>query len=202
MPDIAKTAVTALILAGGRGARMGGSDKGLLTWDGITLIERVLAGVAPLVDGVLISANRNLDRYRAYGFPVLPDAGDAFAGPLAGIARGLDACTTPWLWTLPCDVPQVHGELLARLVDACGTAGRSAAVPHDAQHVHATFALLNTAVAADLHAFLAAGRRKAQDWLATIPAVQVDCSDRPDWFVNLNTPEDLRHFRRQGSAST
>lgn len=202
MPAIPKTAITALILAGGRGTRMGGSDKGLLAWGGVSLIERVLAGVAPLVDGVMISANRNLDRYRTYGLPVLPDADDdAFSGPLAGISRGLDACTTPWLWVLPCDVPQVHGELLARLIDACATTGCKAAVPHDAQHMHATFALLSTAVAAELHAFLAAGRRKARDWLAALPAARVDCSDHAEWFVNINTPEDLQRYRRQETAS-
>ncbi|MBZ0072998.1 MAG: molybdenum cofactor guanylyltransferase [Gammaproteobacteria bacterium] len=202
MSDIPKTAITALILAGGRGTRMGGRDKGLLAWDGVPLIERVLAGVTPLVGGVLISANRDLDRYRTYGFPVLPDAGEAFSGPLAGIARGLDACTTPWLWVLPCDVPQVHGALLARLIDACVATGCSAAVAHDAQHLHATFALLNTAVAPALHAFRAAGRRRAQDWLATLPAAQIDCSDHPEWFVNLNTPEDLLRHRRPGAAAT
>ncbi len=202
MSDIPKTAITALILAGGRGTRMGGSDKGLLAWGGVPLIECVLAGVAPLVDRVLISANRNLDRYRAYGLPVLPDADDTYSGPLAGIARGLDACTTPWLWTLPCDVPQVHGELLARLIGACTTTGRSAAMPHDAQHPHATFALLGTAVGADLQAFLATGRRKARDWLAALPAAAVDCSDHAEWFVNINTPEDLLRYRRQATVST
>ena len=200
MPDIPKTAITALILAGGRGTRMGGDDKGLLAWDGVTLIERVLAGVAPLVNDVLISANRNLDRYRAYGLPVLPDTDDAFSGPLAGIVRGLEACATPWLWTLPCDVPQVHSELLARLTDACAATGSTAAVPRDARHVHATFALLNTVVAADLQSFLAAGRRKARDWLVMLPAVEVDCSDHAEWFININTPEDLLRYRRQGTA--
>jgi molybdopterin-guanine dinucleotide biosynthesis protein A len=87
--------VTGLILAGGEGRRMGGADKGLLSYQGRPLVAHVLARLAPQVAGVLISANRNLDEYRAFGHEVLPDATDVRVGPLAGLQAGLAACPTP-----------------------------------------------------------------------------------------------------------
>lgn len=186
--------ITALILAGGQAARMGGSDKGLLDCGGQPLIAHVLARVAPCVDGILISANRNLDRYRRYDYPVLADTTADFPGPLAGIARGLEQCTTEWLWVVPCDALRVDARLLMRLLDACRARNVAAAVPVEDARMQATFALLRRDVLASLRAYLDHGGRAVREWLKTLPAAQVDCSDHPEWFVNLNTPEELAAY--------
>lgn len=97
--------VAAVILAGGQGRRMGGADKGLLDYRGRPLVEWVLDALAPQVAEILISANRNLDRYARYGRRVLPDALPDFPGPLAGVLAALDAVDTEWLLAVPCDTP-------------------------------------------------------------------------------------------------
>ena len=173
---------------------MGGHDKGLLDCAGQPLIAHVLARIAPCVAGILISANRHLDRYRAYGYPVFDDAQADYPGPLAGIARGLEHCTTPWLWVLPCDAPQVDAQLLTRLMDACRETQLPAAVPIEAGHAQPTFALLRKDTLAGLRAYWDQGGRGVQEWLATLPAARVECSDHPEWFVNLNTPEELVEY--------
>lgn len=191
MPDPDDSSTTALILAGGQASRMGGEDKGLLHCAGRPLIVHVLARIAPRVDAVLISANRNLEQYRRYGYPVIEDASADFPGPLAGIARGLEQCPTEWLWVVPCDAPLVDTRLLERLLNACRAQKTPAAVPVDAAHVQATFALLHRDVRGSLCAFLERGKRSVRDWLKTLPAAEVDCADHPEWFINLNTPEEL-----------
>ncbi len=194
MFDAHTASVSALLLAGGQASRMGGHDKGLLDCDGQPLIARVLARIAPSVAGILISANRNLDRYRAYGYPVLADAQADYPGPLAGIARGLEHCATAWLWVIPCDAPQVDAQLLARLSAACRETQLPAAVPIEAGQVQPTFALLHKDTLAGLRTYWDRGGRGMQEWLATLPAARVDCSDHPEWFTNLNTPEELAEY--------
>lgn len=191
MTDKPQPSTTALILAGGQASRMGGEDKGLVDCAGRPLIEYVLARVAPCVDGILISANRNLDAYRRYGYPVLADTAPDFPGPLAGIARGLEQCATEWLWVVPCDAPQVEAHLLARLMDACRERNVPAAVPIEAGQMQSTFALLHRDVLAALREYLAHGQRAVHAWLKTLPAAEVECGDHPEWFINLNTPEEL-----------
>lgn len=191
MPEPIRTDTTALILAGGQASRMGGSDKGLLDCAGRPMIERILARVTPCVDAILISANRNIDRYRRYGYPVLEDERADFPGPLAGIARGLEHCSTGWLWVVPCDAPLFDARLLARLTDACRGPQILGAVPMEGGRMHTTFALLRRGSLASLRAYLHQDKRAVRDWLKTLPAAEVDCDDHPEWFVNLNTPEEL-----------
>ena len=173
---------------------MGGTDKGLLDCGGRPLVEVVLDRVAPSVEHIVISANRNLDTYRRYGHPVIEDAAADFSGPLAGIERGLDRCSTDWLWVVPCDAPRVDGELLLRLMSACRNSGATAAVPVAHDSLHPTFALLHRSLHPSLIQFLAQNRRAIRDWLATLEATQVACDDHPDWFANINTPEELAAY--------
>ena len=191
MPNRFHSRLTLVILAGGQATRMGGRDKGLIECAGRPLIEHVLDKARPLAETILISANRHLDRYTAYGYPVLSDHRTDYVGPLAGIERGLELCDTEYLWVLPCDAPAFSGELLNRLGQACTTAEIPAAVPYDSDHQQATFVLLRAETLDSLRAYLASGQRKVQQWLATLPAVPVDCSDHPEWFANINTPADL-----------
>lgn len=194
MPQHPRSPITALILAGGRAARMGGADKGLLDCGGRRLLEEVLDRVAPHVEHILISANRNLDAYRRYGHPVITDAMADFAGPLAGVERGLDRCSTDWLWIVPCDAPRVDGELLTRLMTACRSSNATAAVPIEHGSLHPTFALVHRSLHAALAEFLSRDKRAVRDWLAALAATRVECDDHPEWFANINTPEDLAAY--------
>src|SRR5258708_39599236 len=99
-PPAAKD-ITGLVLAGGQGSRMDGEDKGLVLLDGQPMIERVIARLRPQVGEVIISANRNRERYATLGYRVVPDLLANYQGPLAGMASGLEAATTPYMVTVP-----------------------------------------------------------------------------------------------------
>ena len=189
-PSPAARGIAALILAGGRGRRMGGADKGLVELDGRPLIEHVLAAVAPQVETILINANRNHERYAEYGHPVIADNLADYQGPLAGFAAGMAASPVPLLLTLPCDGPIIAPDLAARLRCALETAGADVAVAHDGERMQPVHALLRCALLPDLEAFLAAGERKIDHWYARRHTVTVDFSDTPGQFANINTPDD------------
>lgn len=184
--------VTGVILAGGQGRRLGGADKGLVEYQGKPLVTWVLAALRPQVGPLLISANRNQDRYRVHGVPVIADDLAGFQGPLAGIAAALAAATTPWILTVPCDTPHLPPDLAHRLATAL-QGGRELAVAHDGVGPQPLHALLPVTLAADLGAFLAAGERQARAWQARLRLAQVDFSDRPGAFANFNRLPDGGH---------
>jgi molybdenum cofactor guanylyltransferase len=138
--------ITGLLLAGGRGSRMGEADKGLLPFRGTTLAKHVLARLRPQVDLVAINANRNLERYASFGAPLWSDDLAGFQGPLAGLAAGLRRCATPLLLTVPCDSPFLPLDLAARLVDELQRQQAMVAIavsadetrPEDSDRRHAT----------------------------------------------------------------
>jgi molybdopterin-guanine dinucleotide biosynthesis protein A len=182
---------SAVILAGGRSRRMGGEDKGLLPYQGRPMIAHVLAAVSTRVDAIFINANRNLERYRAFGRPVISDATADFAGPLAGLLAALRAARTPQVLVLPCDSPLIAPALIDRLAAAKRRSDADIVVAHDGRRLQPTFALLSVSLADDLAAFLARGGRKVDQWYEETTMLEVDCSDLADSFVNLNTPEEL-----------
>lgn len=187
------SAVTGIILAGGQGLRMQGSDKGLLEYQGMPLIEHVLAALKPQVSQILISANRNVAAYQRYGFPVLSDPMGGYQGPLAGIAAALAKTRTPWLLTAPCDGPFVPADLCQRLLSAALDQGGEVAIVHDGQRLQPLYALIQTALLPKLTAFLDAGDRKTLLWLERQRMVTVDYSDAPEHFRNFNRPSDFSH---------
>jgi len=99
--------ITGVILAGGQGQRMGGQDKGLITYQQQPLIEHALKALKPQVDGIMINANRNIEQYRRYGYPVIEDELTGFCGPLAGMLSVMQACDTEYILTAPCDSPSI-----------------------------------------------------------------------------------------------
>ncbi len=189
MSAVAST-LTGLILAGGRGRRLGGQDKGLVPYRGRPLVEWVLARLAPQVDGIFISANRNLEVYARYGHPVLPDTLADYAGPLAGVREGLGAAPAEWLLSAPCDVPQLPADCAARLLQAAVDQGRTAAYARAGEVDHYAVLLLHKTCAAALDAYLQSGGRSLRGFLAAEMAVAVRF-DAAQAFANLNTPEDL-----------
>lgn len=192
-----KTSITGIVLAGGRARRMGGIDKGLIPLCGRTMIEHVLDTLAAQTGTVIINANRNLDTYRAMGRPVVPDRDDSYAGPLAGMSSGLHAAGTPLCLTLPCDSPLVGTDVAERLHAALDTAGAEIAVAHDGERAHPVVNIMHTALAASIDEFLAAGERKIDRWFDRHHWVYADFSDRPEYFINVNTEEERRAVERQ-----
>lgn len=195
MPEgrsIAPGDITALVLAGGRGSRMGGLDKGLLPFRGTCLAGAVLEAVRPQVGAVLVSANRNLEDYARLGAPVVSDSLAGFQGPLAGILAGLERATTPYLLTLPCDGPFFGPGLVERLSAALSAAASEVAVADDGERLQAAYALMRRDLEPSLRAAIAAGERKTQAWYRTRDWTRVDFADHPEWFLNLNAPEDYR----------
>jgi molybdopterin-guanine dinucleotide biosynthesis protein A len=190
-------AVTGLVLAGGLGRRMGGEDKGLVQLAGRPMVEHVLEALRPQVGAVMINANRNLERYAAYGHPVVADEATGFLGPLAGVASALPRVTSEFLLTVPCDAPLLSRDLARRLVDACVLARADLAVPSDGQRLQPVFMLLRRSLAPSLRAYLEGGGRKIDTWFAQVRLAQVDFGDEPDCFVNVNEPAERERIEAQ-----
>lgn len=196
--------VDALVLAGGRGSRMGGVDKGLQQLNGQSLaahaVERLKAQQGRRLGRIMVNANRNLDAYRALGLPVWPDALADFPGPLAGFLAGLEHGQSPWLLTVPCDTPRFPLDLLERLAQATEREGADLALPlgrdDDGRlRRQPVFCLLRRELRASLHNYLQDGGRKIDDWIASQRhvAVAFDATgDDPRAFYNANTLAELQ----------
>jgi molybdopterin-guanine dinucleotide biosynthesis protein A len=191
-----RESVTGLVLAGGLSTRMGGADKGLQPYRGLPLVQHTLQRLAPQVGPLLISANRELARYAAFGIPLCQDSMGGFPGPLAGLLAGLRSCRTPWLASVPCDAPHLPDQLVARLGAAVTRSGASAAYAatldaEGRQRPQPVFCLLQASLADDLQHHLQAGERRVRGWLERHQAVAVPFDDA-EAFGNFNTPQDLQ----------
>ncbi len=194
--SIDRSEITGIVLAGGLGRRMSadgqGVDKGLQPFRGRPMAQHAIERLAPQVATLLINANRNLERYRAFGCPVVSDAVSGFAGPLAGLHAGMRVARTRYVATVPCDSPFLPLDLVARLSAAlASTPGARLAVSCTGAQAHPVFALVERALVDDLEAFLASGRRKIDAWYESLGVVEVDFEDEAA-FRNINTPQDLR----------
>ncbi len=186
-----ETSVTALILAGGRATRMGGTDKGLVPLAGKSMIEHVLDRISPQVDSLLINANRNIASYSALGPEVVQDTLEGFQGPLAGMLAGLDACNGPLLITAPCDSPTPPADYVTRMLQALDDSGASIAVAHDGKRLQPVFCLLKKELASSMRDFLLGGDRKIDLWFSQHPMVEVSFADQAEAFANVNNPDEL-----------
>lgn len=189
--------ITAIILAGGRSRRMGGIDKGLLPFQGQVLIEPVIAALQHQVGTILISANRNLERYQAFGQPVIADMLGDYYGPLAGIATGMQAVITPYVLAVPCDAPRLPDNLVGTLWQALDTQQADISVAHDGTRLQPLFALLKCTLLPALLSYLDTGGRKVQAWYGQQQMTVADFSSQRDHFINLNTPEDQQALERR-----
>ena len=191
--------ITGLILAGGRGSRMGGVDKGLQNHHGIPLALHALLRLQPQVGELMINANRNLGAYEALGAPVWPDVLPDYPGPLAGLLAGLERCETPYLVSVPCDTPNFPTDLVARLAQALQAEGADiamAATLEDGQlRTQPVFCLLRTELMEDLVAYLQAGERKIDRWTARHRVAVVEFEDAAAFF-NANTVAELQQLQR------
>ncbi len=184
--------ITGLILAGGRGSRMGDVDKGLQEFRGRPMVGHVLERLAPQVDEILINANRNLARYAGFGHRVVPDAIDGFAGPLAGLHIGMSNAAHPLIVTAPCDSPFLPLDLVVRLKTGLDNENADLAVARTFDQPHPVFCLARTSLAPHLHDFLSSGQRKIDKWYATLKVVEVRFDDEEAAFANINTLTELQ----------
>jgi molybdopterin-guanine dinucleotide biosynthesis protein A len=171
---------------------MGGVDKGLELLRERPMVAWVLERLAPQVDEILVSANQNLERYRSFGYPVLPDEVGGFAGPLAGLERGLAAARNELLVTAPCDSPFLPADLVARLHARLAQEGAELAVARTGDQPHPVFCLCRRSLHANLRAYLAAGGRKIDAWYAGLRVVEVPFDDATEAFSNINTRSELQ----------
>lgn len=203
-PSIQPHDITGIILAGGRGSRMGGVDKGLQNFNGIPLALHTLMRLGPQVESVMVNANRNLSAYESFGAAVWPDASADFAGPLSGFLVGLERAETPYVLTVPCDTPRLPLDLAQRLADALvredaeiamAAAPEAQADGTTAVRSQPVFCLIKIELSESLVAFTHAGGRKIDAWTAQHRTVVVPFdapSDDPLAFANVNTLTELQ----------
>jgi molybdopterin-guanine dinucleotide biosynthesis protein A len=200
--------ITGLILAGGRGARMGGVDKGLQNFNGTPLTLHTLMRLqmqdAVTVSEMMIIANRNLSAYESFGVQVWPDSTDNFAGPLAGFLTGLERCETDLLLTVPCDSPLFPLNLTQRLLDTLIAEDAEIAVAAAKEEdgsvrAQPVFCLMRVSLLESLVKFMQSGGRKIDAWTAQHKTVLVpfDTDDvDPRAFFNANTLDELHRLEQ------
>ena len=206
--QISPADITGLILAGGRGSRMGGVDKGLQSYNGLPMALHTLTRlqIGGSVGQVMINANRNLAAYESFGAAVWPDVLADYAGPLAGFLTGLERCETPYLVTVPCDTPRLPIDLVPRLVramqDQDAEIAMAAAPEAGAEgqlqlRPQPVFCLLRVSLLESLVAFTHEGGRKIDAWTARHNTVLTPFDlpgDDLRAFFNANTLAELREL--------
>lgn len=186
--------ISAVILAGGRGTRMGCVDKGLQTFKGSPMVQHVIQRLAPQVGTLMINANQNLDAYAIFGLPVWPDIMPDHAGPLAGLQAGLSHCETEYLLCAPCDSPFLPTDLVARLFQALQESSADLALAATSRagmrQRHPVFSLMKSSLLPQLTTFLQSGGRKMDAWMVTLATIEVLFDDDAA-FSNINTLDEL-----------
>jgi molybdopterin-guanine dinucleotide biosynthesis protein A len=177
-----------IILAGGKGQRMGGSDKGLQQYRHRRLIEHVIDKISPQVDDIIISANRNLAEYNSLGFSVVQDSSDNYDGPLAGIQSAAPHCKNPWVLIIPCDMPTLPDDLVATLRQH--TRDSSLVTVRCNDKLQLVF-LMHNSLLPSISDFLASDQRTVMRWLDTVDTRVIDI-DNENYFHNINTVEQLQ----------
>jgi len=173
---------------------MGGVDKGLKLLRGKPMVQWVIERLAPQVDELLINANQNIDAYGRFGHPVIPDEIPGYAGPLAGLHRGLSAAHNELVATSPCDSPFLPRDLVTRLRDALTSENAELAVAKTGDQVHPVFCLCRRSVLPGLTAFLESGGRKIDAWYSALRVVEVAFDDQAPTFSNINTADELQKY--------
>lgn len=197
--------ITGVVLAGGRGSRMGGADKGLQNFNGMPLALNALMRLQLQVGHCMLNANRNLAAYESFGVPVWPDGLSDYAGPLAGFLTALEQCETQWLATVPCDSPLFPLDMVPRLAEALvrdnADIAMVAAREDDGQlRAQPVFCLLRTALLESLVRFTQGGGRKIDAWTVQHTTVLVPFDapgDDPRAFVNANTLAELQQLQQR-----
>lgn len=176
--------VSCIILAGGKGSRAGGADKGLLAYKDKPLIQHVIDRVVPQTDEIIISANRNLDTYNQYATKVISDSVDDYQGPLAGIAACLKLCTHEQVLVVACDMPALPDDLLDRLADNMQNNSVCIAT---VSNRHQLALLVKKNLSDSIMSHISQNQLKLIQWVESVPHATASFDDTPDAFLNLNT---------------
>ena len=180
--------ITGIVLAGGKGRRMGGVDKGMVRFLGKPLVAQV--------DEILINANREIESYSAFGHEVIQDDIAGFAGPLAGLHKGMLVANHPYVITVPCDSPLIPTDLVNRLMRGLIEHNADVAVAKTGTQAHPVFCLCRTALLPNLENFLHNDGRKIDAWYASLQVAEILFDDNPQAFANINTREELLCLER------
>ena len=183
--------VSGVVLAGGLARRMNKRDKGLVHFNNKAMITYALQAMAPVVSELFINANRNIEQYQQFNYPVISDAKDDFAGPLAGVYAALNVCHHDVLLVIPCDSPFITAEGLLTLLDERKHRQADIAVAFDGERIHPVFMAIKKSLKDSLKKYLAQGERKIDRWVEQHNWVKVDFSANPEYFSNINTLEQL-----------
>ncbi|MCX4188052.1 molybdenum cofactor guanylyltransferase MobA [Methylophaga sp. OBS4] len=186
--------VTGVILAGGQARRMGGEDKGLLHYQHKPMVSYAIEAMRPQVDTLIINANRNIDQYQMFGYPVVSDSIEGFHGPLAGMLTAMENTDSDYILTAPCDSPSITPNLRQRMMETLLLSHSEVAVASDGDRMQPVFCLIPCRLKQDLKHFLQQGERKIDRWLAQYKLAEVDFSDQLHTFINCNHPEDLQQI--------
>lgn len=176
-----------IILAGGKGKRMGGSDKGLLQYRGKRLIEHALTTISPQVDDIIISANRHLDIYKTLGHTVITDSNDNFDGPLAGIASAIPHCKHDWVLVIPCDMPSLPDTLVSTMIKNRNAS--TLVVISSKQRLQLIF-LLHRNLLGSIRQFLSANQHSVMQWVDSVEHDTVIIKNET-YFHNINSQDQL-----------
>jgi len=182
--------ITAVILAGGQGRRMGGQDKGLIEFDGKPLVALLVDNLRRQAVDIVINANRNHAHYQQFGCPLISDQLEDYQGPLAGFASTMTAVDSSFILTLPCDGPLLADDYVARFIASYNDTEAPVQVAFDGERLQPVHAMIKVDLLPSLKDFLDSGDRKIDRWYAIHDYVRVDFSDCPNMFRNINTPAD------------
>ena len=191
--------ITAVILAGGRARRMQGRDKGLIELSGKPLIQYVIDTIKPQVNEIVISANRNIERYKHFGYQVLSDVQQDFPGPLAGIAAAFQQCKTEHLLVVPCDTPFLPTHLASTLLAQLKQNNVDACIVNDGNRLQPLVALLSSSLKPQLNESIQAGHLKVERWMLEQTHC-IACFSTQNEFININNEDEL--FRAEQLLQT
>ena len=185
--------IVGIILAGGRGRRLGGLDKGLQLYRDAPLITHVIDRLSPQVDEIVICANRNIGDYQTLGFSVIEDIEDTFQGPMAGIYAAftqLQQSEFDSAAIASCDAPGLPNTLIKTLSSKSNEASL-VAVAHDGERKQNLHCLIKRAAWGSLIKSYQSGERAMHRWFAEISVDEIDFSDQAESFFNINSAELL-----------
>lgn len=186
-----QTKVTGVILAGGQARRMNYQDKGLQLFREQPLIHYSFTALHPLVDELVINANRNLETYQTFGVPVISDITQDFSGALAGILAVMCDSNADVLLVVPCDAPFITTAQLRHLLEQHRQYGAEITVACTGEQIHSVFLVVETSLKVSLESYLAQGERKIRLWFKQHKTQYVDFGENATGFENINTLDEL-----------
>jgi len=194
MKSLQSEDITVVILAGGKGRRMGGQDKGLVSFKKNSLIKHVIDAISLQADNIIINANRNLQQYADFGYPVVEDTLNDFQGPLAGFLAAMSSVSTDYILTLPCDGPVITDNYVEKMLQGINETNAELAIASDGSRMQPVYALIPLSLQQSLNKFLAEGGRKIDVWYQQHEFTLVEFDANTEFFTNINTPQDLQKY--------